>query len=59
VLSLMVKDDGKGCDVAAKSLGLGIMHERAGAVCASLDIQSRINGGTEVTSVWRRSPEEA
>lgn len=48
---LMIKDNGRGFnldDAYGKSLGLGIMHERAKAVGASLEITSAINKGTEI-----------
>jgi len=55
-VELYISDNGKGFDlsnVPLKSLGLGIMHERAKNIGASLDIRSTINKGTEVTAIWR------
>ncbi len=49
---LQVRDDGRGFDptqVPPASLGLGIMRERAEAIGARLDIQSRPGAGTVVT----------
>jgi signal transduction histidine kinase len=56
-VELSVIDNGQGFDVAAnsnKSLGMGIIHERASEIGASLSIQSQIGSGTEVTVIYRR-----
>ena len=53
---LIIKDNGRGFDLSdalGKSLGLGIMHERAKAVGAFLNITSTINKGTEVKASWQ------
>jgi PAS domain S-box-containing protein len=55
-VELCIRDNGKGFDlsnVPLESLGLGIMHERAKNIGASLDIRSTINKGTEVTAIWQ------
>jgi GAF domain-containing protein len=54
-VELRVSDDGRGFDPAGVSsdhLGLGIMHERAEAVGATLMIDSAIGRGTQITVVW-------
>ncbi len=54
-LELHISDDGCGFDaecVPPDSLGLGIMHERAGAVGAELRIESQIGQGTQVVVIW-------
>ena len=58
-VELRVKDNGTGFDpsaMARKSLGLGIMRERARAVGTSLDVLSESGRGTQVTAVWQNSP---
>lgn len=53
---LIIKDNGRGFDLSdasGKSLGLGIMRERAKAVGAFLNITSTINEGTEVKAFWQ------
>jgi two-component system nitrate/nitrite sensor histidine kinase NarX len=55
---LQIRDNGRGFDPAAVSpdhLGLGIMHERAEAVGATLKIESQRGQGTEVTVTWQNS----
>lgn len=52
---LTVEDDGRGFvidKVTAEHLGLSIMHERATAIGAALDIHSRLGQGTTVTIRW-------
>ncbi len=53
-IRLLIKDDGAGFDPEARTgrLGLGIMHERADAVGASLDIRSAPGQGTSVSVLW-------
>jgi nitrate/nitrite-specific signal transduction histidine kinase len=54
-LELVVEDDGSGFDpdvVRSGSLGLGIMTERADAIGARLQIESRPEEGTCVHVVW-------
>jgi signal transduction histidine kinase len=63
--TLSIRDDGSGFDPISASqerLGLGIMRERAQAVGATLEIESQVGQGTQVTVVWtptaRQKPEE-
>jgi signal transduction histidine kinase len=54
--TLKIVDDGHGFDVAAcsnKSLGLGIIRERAKEIGASLTLDSHVGEGTEITVVWK------
>jgi len=54
-VELCVRDDGRGFDpksVPPESLGLGIMRERAAAVGAALEIESRAGEGTRVVVTW-------
>jgi len=54
-VSLCISDDGRGFDpesVPPESLGLGIMRERAEAVGAVLEIESRAGKGTRVVVAW-------
>jgi len=54
-VELCISDDGRGFDpedVPPKSLGLGIMRERAEAVGAALTVNSEIGRGTEVVVEW-------
>jgi PAS domain S-box-containing protein len=58
---LQVRDDGKGFDllkIPAKSLGIGIMHERAAAIGVTLQIRSKENEGTEITAIWEDTLKE-
>ncbi|MEW5868728.1 MAG: two-component regulator propeller domain-containing protein [Chloroflexota bacterium] len=58
---LSISDDGRGFDptqVPHHRLGLGIMHERAQAIGASLTIQSQPGEGAQVTVSWKHSPRE-
>lgn len=55
-VTLIVGDDGRGFDIQsipAHRLGIRIMHERAAEVGASVAIESRQDGGTEVVARWR------
>jgi PAS domain S-box-containing protein len=55
VVRLQISDDGVGFDLAdipAKSLGLGIMRERANTIGAQLDVESQIGTGTQITVIW-------
>lgn len=57
-VEVAISDDGTGFDptgVAATSLGLGIMRERAESIGATLTIESAIGHGTRITVVWRKS----
>jgi signal transduction histidine kinase len=54
---LSIKDDGRGFDptcVAATHFGLGIMHERALAIGASLNLESQPGEGTQVALLWEQ-----
>jgi ligand-binding sensor domain-containing protein/signal transduction histidine kinase len=54
-VELSVHDDGRGFDpdqVLPDRLGLGIMHERAQAIGATLTVASQPERGTEVRVVW-------
>ncbi|MFN2284003.1 MAG: histidine kinase, partial [Anaerolineae bacterium] len=54
-VELLVRDDGRGFDPAqahSDGLGLGIMHERAQAIGALLEIESELGSGTQVRLVW-------
>ncbi|GAB4537318.1 MAG: hypothetical protein Kow0063_23920 [Anaerolineae bacterium] len=55
-VELVIRDDGIGFEpgsIAPDSLGLGIMHERAGAIGAVLAVESRPGAGTQIEVVWR------
>jgi signal transduction histidine kinase len=55
-LELVVLDDGRGLDPAsipAGHFGVQIMHERAQAIGAQLELASRPTGGTRVAVSWR------
>jgi two-component system nitrate/nitrite sensor histidine kinase NarX len=57
-VELCVRDDGRGFDpgrVPPGHLGVGIMRERAAAVGAGLEIESRAGQGTRVTVTWPRN----
>jgi PAS domain S-box-containing protein len=61
-VTMVVSDNGKGFDiqdVRAKSLGLGIMKERAREINAGLSIESQPAQGTHITVTWEQaaSPE--
>ncbi len=52
---LQILDDGRGFQttgLSTKSLGLGIMRERAASIGAQLDIVSHIGEGTIVKVIW-------
>ncbi len=52
---LRISDDGKGFDlqsVPAGHMGLGIIRERAAAIGATLDVDSRPGGGTVAAVFW-------
>jgi len=58
-MRLSIKDNGRGFDqhqTAAKSLGLGIMQERAKEINALVEVKSEINLGTEVLLCWLVTP---
>jgi signal transduction histidine kinase len=54
-VKLRIRDDGRGFDPQLSPqghFGLGIMRERAGEAQLSLEIESRVNGGTSVSARW-------
>ncbi len=58
---LLVGDDGEGFDrasVGAEQLGLRIMRERAEAVGARLEVDTRVGDGTEVSVTWSAGQED-
>jgi PAS domain S-box-containing protein len=53
--NLIIADDGKGFDlenIQAKSLGVGIMRERAREIKAHLSIESQVGQGTRISVGW-------
>jgi PAS domain S-box-containing protein len=53
---LSVTDNGRGIDPSAVPpgrMGLGIMHERAAAIGASLTVERQRHGGSQVQLIWR------
>jgi PAS domain S-box-containing protein len=53
---LMVADNGRGIDMSAVPpgrMGLGIMHERAASIGASLTVDRKRGGGSQVQLVWK------
>ncbi len=53
---LQVSDNGRGFDpkeAAPDRLGLGIIHERAQSIGASLHLESEPGAGTTVTAIWK------
>jgi len=58
-VELRISDNGRGFDVGSilpDHLGVGIMHERAEAVGATLTVESDVGHGTEVVIVWTDMP---
>jgi signal transduction histidine kinase/ligand-binding sensor domain-containing protein len=56
-VELCISDDGRGFDptrIPSGHLGVGIMHERARAIGATLEIESELGAGTRVVTIWRR-----
>jgi signal transduction histidine kinase len=54
-VDLHIKDNGAGFEISkvtGKSLGLGIMKERAKAIGASFEVSSEPGRGTEILTVW-------
>jgi PAS domain S-box-containing protein len=61
-VQMTIQDNGLGFDVAAipgGHLGVGIMAERAEAVCAALDVASTPGEGTTITVRWPKVEEPA
>jgi len=58
---LSIGDDGRGFDPAQiphNRLGLGIMHERAQAIGAFLDVESQPGHGTQITVLWEQEQKQ-
>jgi PAS domain S-box-containing protein len=56
-IELTIHDDGTGFQpdkVAATSLGLGIMRERAEQISADLELVSQPGAGTRITVIWHK-----
>jgi signal transduction histidine kinase len=54
-VELNIKDDGQGFElesISPEHLGLGIMHERAETIGATLKLQSQLGQGTQIEVVW-------
>jgi len=59
-VNLAIQDNGCGFDpkeVSPENLGLGIMHERAEAIGAQLQIQSQAGIGTSIDLTWKEMKE--
>ena len=57
-IEMTIRDDGTGfekSDLAADSLGLGIMLERAEAIGANLEVISEPDQGTSVRLIWEKA----
>lgn len=55
VVELSIRDNGRGFDpeqVPVSSLGMGIMRERAHKIGATLNVDSQIGEGTQITVIW-------
>jgi PAS domain S-box-containing protein len=60
-LTLHIADNGHGFEIektSSGSFGLDIMRERANSIGAILNIESKINEGTEVMVIWQDNKEE-
>jgi PAS domain S-box-containing protein len=58
-VELRIEDNGRGFDLTAippERLGLKIIRERAGAIGATLEIESEAGHGTQVVVVWQVTP---
>jgi signal transduction histidine kinase len=56
-VELCISDDGRGFDptrIPSGHLGVGIMHERARAIGATLEIESELGAGTRIVTRWRK-----
>jgi PAS domain S-box-containing protein len=61
-LKLTVQDDGAGFEISSKGrsgMGIRIMRYRAKVIGATLDLQSQINHGTQITCVFSPSSRES
>ena len=55
-IEICICDDGRGFDpshMSPEHMGLGIMHERAEAIGATLMIDSEIGHGTRIALLWQ------
>jgi PAS domain S-box-containing protein len=55
---LNIADNGKGYDINVilpDSLGVGIMRERAKNIGATIEMQSKIGSGTQITVIWSQT----
>jgi nitrate/nitrite-specific signal transduction histidine kinase len=58
IVELCISDNGCGFDTACippDRLGLSIMRERAQAIGAKLEIESKTDTGTQVSVVWKEN----
>jgi PAS domain S-box-containing protein len=58
-VELRIEDNGRGFDLGAippERLGLKIIRERAGAIGATLEIESEAGRGTRIAIVWQVTP---
>ena len=54
-LHLRISDNGRGFDpqaIPVGHMGVGIMRERAAAINATLNVESRVGSGTDIVVVW-------
>jgi PAS domain S-box-containing protein len=54
-VKLVIQDDGVGFvsgEIQSDRMGIGIMHERAAAIHATLSLESQLEHGTRVTLIW-------
>jgi PAS domain S-box-containing protein len=58
-VKLTIADDGTGFDTEDDTAGLGMttMHERARSLGADLHIDSHLDGGTNISVLWKRAAE--
>jgi nitrate/nitrite-specific signal transduction histidine kinase len=58
-VTLSIRDDGKGFDtgnIRPESFGVGIMHERAAKIGATISVVSQPGHGTTIAIAWINSP---
>ena len=56
-VELCISDDGRGFDptrIPSGHLGVGIMHERARAIGATLEIESELGSGARIVTRWKK-----
>jgi signal transduction histidine kinase len=61
-LKLTVQDDGTGFQLSGKNwsgMGIRIMRHRAKVIGATLDVQSQVGHGTQITCVFHPSSRES